>query len=158
KTAKDVADALTGWLKPKRARARKWWPVLAVAAIAAAIVLIVLQPFGGPKPPLAPAGIRYLDQEQAPIKPQWGDSMLQWKPYERSLTGSGAKLHWEAGKPMLVHCTDCGLVSLSKAKRPGYEVRVKIRQETWHGYFGVFLGYHHGKDAGGTFCEYQLIK
>src|SRR5262249_580965 len=69
-----------------------------------------------------------------------------------------AKLNWEAGKPMLVHCTDCGLVSLGKAKRRGYEMRVKIRQETWHGCFGVYLGYHRGKDAGGTFCEYQLIK
>jgi len=46
--------------------------------------------------------------------------MLRWEPRPLSpFSGSAVETDREAGKPLNVHCTDCGLVALGKAERPG---------------------------------------
>src|SRR5262249_315810 len=112
-----------------------------------------------PEDKVASGSPEHFDEDQAAIKPNVWYSMLRWKPKVLSFPGTPSKLDWAAGQPLWIHCGDAGLVSLGRAKRPGFQIRVKLRQETWHGLFGVFVGYQ--KDThpkAGPFCRYQLFK
>jgi serine/threonine protein kinase len=158
KTARDLARALTCWLNPRPRRALLWGAAaLAVAVIGVATFFATRGKKEALEETNRQENIGHFDEEKADIKPGVRYSMLRWEPDPLYFPPPPSKLDWEPGKRLGIHCTDCGLISLGKANRPGYSIHVKLRQENWDTPFGIFLGYHHDQEGKWPICRYQLF-
>jgi serine/threonine protein kinase len=151
-TAKDLAEELRAWAaaaaKPNPAP-RKRGRVLAAVLGLALVGGVVLWASGafGPAPVTPPQReepAEFFDETAAGIKPNVWYSLLQWKPKTPHFPPPPSSLTWQRGKPLWIHCHKWGMVELGHTKRPGYEVRVKLSQENWQGFFCVYFSVNHG--------------
>jgi hypothetical protein len=64
----------------------------------------------------------------------------------------------ESQQAFEVHCEDLNLFRLGNAPRPGYSIELSIRQIRWHGFTGIFFGYHEDVYRGTPCFKYQWIE
>lgn len=174
-TAGDLRDELLAWRKaaaaPVAGHPRRWIFAMAACLLAVACLTVLAWASGWLGPGKAPddgKGVEkkpdaYFDDAVASLKPDVWHSLLNWKPKTLYYPGPPSSLVWEQGKPMWINCRQWGLIELGQAKRPGYEIRVKLSQDDWRGFVSVFYGLHYGTWANTDGVErpcarYQVLR